>query len=966
MVGSMITLNKRIARRPASARNRGVASVLAMMFLIIFGTLAVAMAISSQGNLRTSSTHIHVVRAMGAAETGLGVARSRLAEVMSRFVVEKGQISDDFGDRAWTGDFSIDDGEVNVLALSDGTVPAGIADGLIAVHSLDTNTVTVGGIEDPALGAAPDGIPEDIYSSDNWVFTPMISMTDQEGDGEIDLSEATGAGFQITYAPLANGTDIRCIVTGYDFDLGTGNGQPLTRTIMQDFRMVKRVDQAVVSPTRIMIGKNVMIAGDLGANYVDVQYDQGSPLVLRSDFTGLKDDLDSKLELLAAKIAANDVDGDNRLRAEHPTEGAGLAVDTDGDGQADYSFQDATGDGYIDEFDEFIRCFDTNGDGKVALSDALRDGTPSDGLTAEFVADDGSVIDDQLALLIDSSSPDRNRNGIYGFVDDDNNGVWDEGESMLDVDPMNDANRDVVLGYRDGVIDRKDRYAKVNGKLTFKVAADAWEAEQGAISSLLQGPIIPPMGENPVTFEAPDSMLPELDAASFTDTQDALKDCIGGADSFDAQVAAQLGIGEGDLAAYVENGGEEGAPEFYRLDSDADGDGLPDNADTAYFEKMPFNSPNFSDWYFRPVYKNMVFRDAEIPVGNNGLFVNCTFVGVTYIRSSTANTHVNWSLYGRMTYDDAEQRPAPTCPRSPYLGASLPDDILPGSALPPNQALLLPTDPANTALDKADFPKDGRPQNYAQLAAPLVINGLRVTDTKQFSNNIRFHDCMMIGSLITDTPGGYTQARNKLQFTGATKFVSQHPDPGLANDPAYQPDEEDLAEIVKSSMMVPNYSVDIGSFNSPPEQDIRLKGAIIAGVMDVRGNASIHGALLLTFSPEFGVAPLLDPQGNAVGNPAGFNTTLGYFGPEDGDEESLDPATLPFVDGVRIVGWDTNGDGLADTAPDDPQPPGSTAVPFYGYGRIELRFDPDMILPDGVMLPLQIDTRSATYSEGHL
>jgi hypothetical protein len=164
-------------------------------------------------------------------------------------------------------------------------------------------------------------------------------------------------------------------------------------------------------------------------------------------------------------------------------------------------------------------------------------------------------------------------------------------------------------------------------------------------------------------------------------------------------------------------------------------------------------------------------------------------------------------------------------------------------------------------------------------------------------------------------------------------------------------------------MLLPNYSVDIGSFNSPPEQDIRLRGAIVAGVLDVRGNATIDGALLLTFKPEAGQGPLKDSQGNPVGNPSLFNATLGYFGPEDGDDESLDPLTLPIVDGVKIVGYDTNGDGLADVGPDQPKPGGSTNVPFYGYGGITLRFDPNMVLPDGVMLPVQVDVERGTYKE---
>ena len=84
-------------------------------------------------------------------------------------------------------------------------------------------------------------------------------------------------------------------------------------------------------------------------------------------------------------------------------------------------------------------------------------------------------------------------------------------------------------------------------------------------------------------------------------------------------------------------------PSISLLTPDVNLDGLPDNYATAYFEKMPYNSPNFSDYYYRPVYTNLVFRDVVIPVGTNALFNNCWFIGVTWVRSTTANTHPLWN-----------------------------------------------------------------------------------------------------------------------------------------------------------------------------------------------------------------------------------------------------------------------------------------------------------------------------------
>lgn len=947
-----------------AGRRRGVASVLAMMFLILFGSLAAAMAIVSRGNVRAAATHLHVTRAMGAAETGLAIAAHRLAEAASRFVVEKGEIDGEFGWKIWTGTYTSSDGEVVVLPPPSGhpefDLPAGLAEALANIHAADINILPDVGVSVPAIIAAPPGTDPAVYKLDAWVTTPVVAL-----DPEVPDAPRPTA-FQVLYAPLADGVHVRAIVTGYDFNHLRGD-LPVTRTITQDFAIVKRVDQAIVASNPLQFGRNVIIEGDIGAAFEDVAHENAHPLVLRSDFYGLDDVLDQKLATLFDALAEYDVDGDNRLRIGHPIESQGLAglnaMDFDGDGEADNAFADATSDTFIDEFDLFIRHYDSNGDNRVTLSPALTAGTPAEGLAPEFVTAGGDPIDDDLALLLDSAQPDRNGNGISGFFDDNGNGKWDPGETLADYDAVLGTYPDRVLGWRDGFIDRKDRYAKVTGRIVIRVDESTWVAEQGDIDEHLRGPIVPDPGESPLTFGADETLLPEVTADSFTETQSALHLAADGA-PFAEQVAAQLGVSIDELPFYEETSTDPDAPKYYRLDPDNDGDALPDNWPTAHFERMPYNSPNYSDWYYRPVYENMVFKDVEIPLGTNALFVNCTFVGVTYVRTTTDNTHPNWALYGRLALSPTTGRPAPDPPRWVY-GDDPGEDEIPES-LPPDTTIVLMADPP---LDKADLPADEAETTigFDQLPDPLIIDGQRVIDTKLYSNNIRFHDCLFVGSIVSDTPSEYTHTRNKLQFTGATRFTTVHPDEPDNMD--LNPDEEDLAEILKSSMMLPQYSVDLGSFNSPPEQNIQLKGAIITGVVDIRGNASIDGALILTFRPQAGQGPLVDLLGNPIGNPANFNSTIGYFGPEDGDLESLDPETLPIVDGVRIVGWDLDGDGLADLGPD--QPPtqdeidaGATPVPWNGYGRISIRFDPELILPDGVMLRLQVSSDPTSYSEG--
>ncbi len=942
-------------RRPGAPRRvprtrRGVAAVLSMMFLILFGSLAAAMAIASKGNLTTAATHLRVLRAQGAAETGLGVAQARLRAASQRFVISQSLVDASFGWNFWTGNLGAL-GTYNVLPSKTGRLdlgtPTGLASALAQLHGQDQDLVLDVGVSTPTIGNAVAGASTSTYRASNWLYTPAVAIEPRNGGTIPPVC------YQVTYAPLANGTDVRVIVSGYDFSYER-YGQPIVRTVMQDFRMSKRVNNAIVSPTRVMVGKNVHIDGDLGSTYTQTSAGKGDPMLVRSDFYGLDAVLDQKLDLLFAGIKLYDVDGDNRLRVRHPIETQGVpsnSQDFNGDGQPDNAFTDVTGDTFVDDFDTFINHFDASHDGRLAL--------PWSGDSSVEFAQDPA-----LAYLVDSTSADRNRNGVYGYTDANHNGRWDTGEVFADFDPLAsggaNANRDQVLGYIDGYIDYKDQYAKINGGLSFRATRSQWATDQGDISQRLRGGYKPTNGQSAQQYAAGTDTLPNIDGSSFVNTRDSLQSAADG-QTFDQQVASNLGISVAALPTYTETqSAGTGVKRYLRVDPDANLDGLPDNHATAYFERMPYAAPAYADVYFRPVYENMTFKDVTIPAGNNGYFVNCTFVGVTFVRAALANDHVLWGEYGKLVMDAATARPKVAFPRSIYgdtAGESSYPDMLPSTAVPPDQMILM----ATTPLDKADLPANvaAITLGYDQLPDPLVIAGKRVTDTKAFSNNLRFHDCLFVGSVVSDSPASYCPVRNKVQFTGSTRFTDRHPD--QPDDAGLNPDSVDAQLIASSSMMLPQYSVDVGMFNSPQSQNVQLHGAIVAGVIDVRGNTSIDGSLLLTFNPVLGQGPLRDALGNPVGNPADFNVTLGYFGSNDGDEESTDPNTLPLSGGQRLVGYDTNGDGIAD-------PGATTGTPVYfnGYGAINIHYNPEIALPNGLMIPMQVVPLMSTYREGKL
>jgi hypothetical protein len=778
--------------------NPGVASVLAMMFLVIFGSLGVAMAIVAQGNLRTADSAIKVSRAMSAAETGLVFAARRLEAEGERFVVRKGVIDSDFATKLWNGTWNAGtDGEV-IIEEPEGYTENDSADSLGEAvrnaHAADENTLQVetGDAELPAINE--DGLletrPVQVVAGDERVW------------------------FRLTYEPLLDQPAIRVTSVGADGDI--------RRTLQMDFRINKRIEFAVITPNRLMIGKNVLIGGPLATRYGteagELNAGNGNPLVMRSDFYYLSDDLDELLDEFYEAVQEYDVDGDARLRPGNSTEAQGVALNSD--------FVDLDGDEYVTDFDLFIGLFSTNGDAKVVYDGLKAAAAGLGNLTEEF-----TDVDNQLAWLIDQWDPDRN--------DDD----------VIDA-------RDTMLGYDDGVLDSRDRYAKLTGRLAFGVTKEAWETAQDKdYQELVQGPVLPDPDDAPVTFGVPEEDMRVVTTAMFADS------AIWFESEANGDLAGQVGSGSGTVT-------------------------MPSGAT---WEPVPFGSTAAYDWYQRKVYDGFTFTNVTIPAGENALFKNCTFVGVTYVETETSCIDVNWNYAG-----------------------SLKQTVTGGG----------------TVIYSAKFP-----------GLQSSLNGNPVPDTKTLSNSIRFENCTFLGSLAGDTPGEYTHWRNKIQLSGQTRFYLDPADSELL-------EQEDAATLVnllntistddkemlaRSSIMLPGWSVDVGNFNNEQAADpedtarVKLRGTIIAGILDVRGTADVHGTLLMTFRPVPGQGPLFYD-----GQPDMFNTTIGYFGPLDGDGEG--------------------------------QTPGEAG--FEGFGEITLRYNPDAKLPDGIPWPVTIEPLPNSYVEG--
>ncbi len=556
-------------------------------------------------------------------------------------------------------------------------------------------------------------------------------------------------------------------------------GREIVRTIQLDFRLEKKIKFAMLSKNRIMIGRNVMIEGPVGSRFADTHLPNGHPVQIASDFRGLSSTLDTALDglvdALEIKIVGSstigDMDGDNRINIANPSEAAALT---------NPALLDANNDGYVDDFDFFLTEFDTNVNSQISASE------------------------------LDTA------NNIHAA-------------QLLElIDTFGDPNRP---GYGDGVIDDKDRYAKLRGHVMIAADLPGWlaGAAHGRYQDFFQGPIHPDHNQVPLTFQAQDTSVQEF-----------------GPSDFDVSTFRNMATGSltAQANAQVPPTPDPADPDEPKMDTSG-----------SHREEVPYGAAHPYDFYERPVYENMTFTNVTIPKGTNALFKNCKFVGVTFVDTTSDNVDPDFN----------------------YTGISEADGTL----------------------------------KYPTLSA--VVEGNVVTDTKSVSNNIRFDGCTFEGAVVSNAPPSYTHVRNKIAFTGQTKF-------DVDNSASLSTDQKQLFK--RSAILAPHYSVEMGTFVDPSStnETVNLSGTIVSGVLDIRGQVKIDGTILTTFEPTSGQAPVIgdtSPQ---------FNTTLGYFPSSEGDLEA--------------------------------------ELPPNGVGVIHLRYNPDIALPDGILGPIDITPVMATYFEG--
>ncbi|QDU34945.1 hypothetical protein KS4_30220 [Poriferisphaera corsica] len=750
-----MSTNESIIRvNQSSPRQRGAAIVLAMMFLVIFGSLSAAMAILSQGNLATADSHLKINRSLAAAETGVNFMLYRIKHAAETVRTSDGLINESNAPSLWLK----------------------IRDQLISDITDDFHYTS-----DSWYNAPPDG---EGTSSPTSVFFDEIATAPGSPTFQASLQQhpISGESYSSSYyqrppyrdmdIPVSatnplDSTWIRLTVKAHD---GPAGPNRVTRTIKMDLKLGKKIRYAILSRSRVMVGRNVMIDGPVGSNFNETNLEHGHPIQMLSDFRGLSSGLDAKLDALVGSLIGNsqyhDTDGDNRININNPTELGTL-----------HKNLDVNNDGFIDEFDLFLDHY-------------------------------GSI--DTDTNLITVSSSDLRTAGVNDT----------DAEQLLElIDTFGSSKRP---GYNDGVIDALDRYTKIRGEIYITASRNDWNNGAADFDNsgtkyqdYFQGSITPDFRQSPLTFNASQNSSYNFKASDFDVT------------TFRNKATGDLQFQM--LAQASSNPSNDPNKPLY-------------NSDGAV-EEVPYGAAHPYDYYERPVYKNMTFTNTRIPKGTNALFVNCTFIGVTFVESAVDNIDPNYNYAGMQESNKDYKHPD-----------------------------------KSVTVDGNEVPSD--------------------LGSKTTSNNLRFEDCTFEGAIVTDSPKEYTHTRNKIAFTGQTQFKIQ--DSAHLSD-----DEKQLYE--RSAILAPNYSIEMGTFVAPSDSNetVNLTGTIVAGLIDMRGQVKVRGSILTTFEPKSNTGPVLgntSPQFNTtIGYFSSDDGDLEAEVPPNGVgviQVTYDP-TIPLPDGIN-------------------------------------------------------------------
>lgn len=167
------------------------------------------------------------------------------------------------------------------------------------------------------------------------------------------------------------------------------------------------------------------------------------------------------------------------------------------------------------------------------------------------------------------------------------------------------------------------------------------------------------------------------------------------------------------------------------------------------------------------------------------------------------------------------------------------------------------------------------------------------TSSTSTYNNIRFENCTFNGTIVTNVPKTLNSnwwMRNCLYFTGEATFD---------NTSGYQ----------EATILAPHFNVNLGNTNPTQSENNVLKGAIVGGIVDIRGNAQIYGTII--------------SMADTTAYSSGYVTNIGAT-EEDGGSETVEAGDI---------------------------------------GVIEITPDEEQMLPSGITSPIILKPLKDTYEE---
>ncbi len=154
------------------------------------------------------------------------------------------------------------------------------------------------------------------------------------------------------------------------------------------------------------------------------------------------------------------------------------------------------------------------------------------------------------------------------------------------------------------------------------------------------------------------------------------------------------------------------------------------------------------------------------------------------------------------------------------------------------------------------------PPNKNALFKNCTFDGILYIDCAKsgsgYYNNVRFENCTFNGPIVTDTPKVFKWRENCLYFTGTETFNN--------------------TTMKEATILAPEFNVNLGNTDPVDGDTNKLTGAIVGGIVDIRGNAEIHGTVISMCDTTQWTSGYVTNIGATLGDGGSETTELGDVG----------------------------------------------------------------------------------------